>query len=292
MAADSEAPGVVVARHRRRVEVETDDDSLVSCIAGRRLDVLCGDRVLWRRDAHGTAVVTRTLPRTTLLTRINSRGAPEPVAANLTQLVAVVAAVPAPDWFLLDRYLAAAELMGIEAAIVYNKCDVAAAPSDLDTYARIGYAVTAVSAAAGTGVNALAPQLAAHRSALLGQSGVGKSSLLNALVGDDVQAIGALGGRGAHGRHTTTTAVLHRLPGRGELLDTPGVRHYAPHIDAAVDVARGFRELAARAGRCRFADCLHRAEPDCAVKHAVETGAIARARYESYLALVRLNERR
>lgn len=292
MAVASDTPGLVVARHRRRVDVEAGDGGLVSCIADRRLEMLCGDRVLWRRDAHGTAVVTRTLPRATLLTRISSSGAPEPVAANLTQLVAVVAAVPAPDRFLLDRYLAAAELMGIEAAIVYNKCDVAAAPPDLDAYTRIGYTVTAVSAATGSGLDALVPRLAEHRSALLGQSGVGKSSVLNALVGDDVQAVGALGGRGAHGRHTTTTAVLHRLPAGGELLDTPGVRHYAPHIDAAADVARGFRELAAYSGRCRFADCLHRAEPDCAVKHAVEAGTIARARYESYLALVRLNGRR
>lgn len=292
MAAHSEAPGLVLARHRRRIELEAADGTRVSCIADRRLEVLCGDRVLWRRDSHGTALVTRRLPRDTLLTRIDSRARREPVAANLNQLIAVVAPVPAPDRRLLDRYLAAAELMGIEAAIVFNKCDLAAAPPELDVYARIGYAVLSISASEATGLEALLPRLADRRSALLGQSGTGKSSLLNALVGARLQAVAALGGRGAHGRHTTTTAVLHRLPTGGELLDTPGVRHYAPHIDAAADVARGFRELAAYSGRCRFADCLHRDEPDCAVKRAVETGAVARARYESYLALVNVTERR
>lgn len=290
--ADSDT-ALVVARHRRRIEIETADGARLSCIASRSLQVLCGDRVLWQREADGTCVATEALPRETVLTRIDSRGRPEPVAANLTQLVAVVASAPAPDWPLLDRYLAAAELMRISAVIVHNKCDLARPPDRLAEYARIGYTLVATSTAGGggSGLEALAQHLACERSALLGQSGVGKSSLLNALIGESIQRVGELGGRGGHGRHTTTTAVLHRLRGGGELVDTPGVRHYAPYIEHTSDVAHGFREFSAFLGRCRFADCRHRAEPGCAIKGALETGAVSRERYESYLKLAELSDR-
>lgn len=284
--------GLVVARRRRRIEIATADDERLSCIArGRDLHALCGDRVRWRREPDGTAVVVGVLPRDTLLTRVDARGRPEPIAANLTQLVAVVAAVPEPAWPLLDRYLAAAELMGVSALIVYNKRDLAEPPDRLTDYVRIGYRCLATSAARATGLGELAAALLGLRSALLGQSGVGKSSLLNALVGDAVQRVGELGAKGGHGRHTTTTAVLHTLERGGELVDTPGVRQYAPYLDASADIARGFRELAAYRGRCRFADCRHRAEPDCAVKAAVAAGAVSRHRYESYLSLIEVAER-
>lgn len=286
MSAADGGTALVVARHRRRLEIETADGGRFSCIpAGRRLQALCGDRVEWHRRADGTCVVTAALERETLLTRIDKRGRPEPIAANLTQLVAVLAPVPAPDWLLLDRYLAAAELTGIGAAIVYNKHDLAPAPERLAEYTRIGYPVVETSVVAGTGLTGIADLLRGRRSALLGQSGVGKSSLLNALVGERVQAVGALAARGGHGRHTTTTAVLHRLPGGGEIVDTPGVRQYAPYFDDSADVALGFREFLPHRERCRFDDCRHRAEPACAVKAAVEAGTITRARYESYLEL-------
>lgn len=281
--------GLVVARQRRRIEIQTPNGARSSCIArGRDLHALCGDRVLWRREPDGTCVVTEVLPRQTLLTRVDKRGRPEPVAANLTQLAAVVAAEPVPAWPLLDRYLAAAELMRVRVLIVYNKCDLAAPPARLAGYTSIGYALLETSALHGRGLAALTAALAGHRSALLGASGVGKSSLVNALVGDTVQTVGELGKRRTHGRHTTTTAVLYTLETGGELVDTPGVRQYAPYIDEHDDVARGFREFRAYLGLCRFDDCRHRAEPGCAVKAAVSTDAIAPERYASYLSLLDL----
>lgn len=284
----SSSTGLVVARHRRHIVIEADGERL-SCIArSRELRPLCGDHVQWQRNADGTCVVTQVLPRDTLLTRVDGRGRPEPVAANLTQLVAVVAGAPAPIWPLLDRYLVAAELMRAAALIVYNKSDLVAPPEQLGEYERIGYRLAATSVKTGAGLDALAAALAGQRSALLGQSGVGKSSLLNALAGEAIQSVGDLGAKGDHGRHTTTTAVLRRLPNGAELVDTPGVRQYAPYIDDAADVAHGFRELAPYLGRCRFDDCRHRAEPDCAVKAAVEAGTIPARRYETYLSLVDL----
>lgn len=287
------ATALVVARRRRHIEIETAGGERLSCIAGgRRLDALCGDLVRWRREPDGTCVVTGSLPRSTLLTRIDSRGRPEPVAANLTQLVAVVAPVPEPDWVLLDRYLVAAELMGIAAVIVYNKCDLAPPAERLADYDRIGYRIAVTSVAEGSGLAELEALLAGASSALLGQSGVGKSSLLNRLAGESVQAVGALGSKGTHGRHTTTTAELHRLRAGGTLVDTPGVRQYAPYVDDQADLAAGFREFRPFLGSCRFDDCRHCAEPDCAVKAAVEAGQIARARYASYRELLERRARR
>jgi ribosome biogenesis GTPase len=127
--------------------------------------------------------------------------------------------------------------------------------------------------------------MARELSVLVGQSGVGKSSLTNALLGAHAREIGTLTGKGKQGRHTTTTASLLRLPGRGELIDSPGVRSYAPFIPDARRIASGFREFRQYADRCKFADCSHRAEPGCRVKAAVAAGTISAQRYESYVKL-------
>src|SRR5690606_10721674 len=139
----------------------------------------------------------------------------------------------------------------------------------------------------GRGLDGLADALQQDRSALVGQSGVGKSSLLNALLGDLVQDTGELTGKGGQGRHTTSSAVLHRLANGAELVDSPGVRAYAPYIEDPARLQHGFREFRELIGLCRFDNCRHLAEPDCAVKAAVDRGEICRRRYESY---VRLHE--
>jgi ribosome biogenesis GTPase len=284
--------GLVVARHRRHIDVEDVDRSRHLCLARRRdLNPLVGDRVLWHREADGTCVVTEVLDRDSTLTRIDSRGRCEPVAANVTQLLAVAAAAPEPDWFLLDRYLAAAELMYMRGVVVFNKMDlVEQAPDLLHVYESIGYPVHRISVRARAGLGTLGAAMRGHRSAMVGQSGVGKSSLLNALLGERAQGTGALAGKGGHGRHTTTAATLYRLPAGGELIDSPGVRNYAPYIEEPADVQHGFRELREQLGRCRFDDCLHRAEPDCAVKAAVAAGRVDSRRYDSYTKLCALVE--
>ena len=133
-----------------------------------------------------------------------------------------------------------------------------------------------------TGLGRLERLLGGERSALIGQSGVGKSSLVNALLGEDVQRVGRLSGKLLQGRHTTTTSALHRHPDGGEIIDSPGVRNYTPFIDRPGDVQSGFREFAGRRDGCRFDDCTHRAEPDCAIKAALHDGAINPGRYENY----------
>jgi ribosome biogenesis GTPase / thiamine phosphate phosphatase len=279
--------GLVIARHRRHVIVEDERGGQHLCLTlGRSLDLLAGDQVDWERRSDGTAVVKAVASRRSTLTRIDSRGRQERVAANVTQLVIVAAPAPKPDCLLIDRYLVAAELMGAAATLVLNKADLVAEPfAPLEVYRRIGYAVCLTSAKRGTGLPALERRMRTHCNVMVGQSGVGKSSLLNALLGEALQAVGELSDKGGQGKHTTTTAVLVRLPGGGELIDSPGVRGYAPFIADARDIEHGFREFAPFLGRCRFDDCAHRAEPDCALKAAVAAGAVDAHRYESYLKL-------
>lgn len=280
--------GLVVARHRREALLEDESGTtFAALVRGRKLRPLTGDRVSFSLETDGTAVVREVLPRESLLERIDSRGRGEGVAANVSLIAVVLAPQPAPDWQLVDRYLVAAALMQIDAALIRNKLDIE--DSDVDrrarVYAGIGYPCVAVSARTRQGLDALTHVLDGRRAVLVGQSGVGKSSLINALVGDDAQAVGNLSRRRTLGRHTTTAAMLYRLPCGGELIDSPGVRRYAPKIASPADLAFGFVEFRRFQGQCRFNDCSHRNEPGCAVKEAVEEGAISSERYRSYVAL-------
>ena len=284
--------GLVVARFRRHALVESKDHQRYLCqLQSRGLRPVVGDQVQWRREERETGTLEAVDPRSSELKRIDSRGRPETIAANLSQLVIVLAESPAPDWFLLDRYLSAGELAGLKNSILFNKIDLTGTlPSSIGIYEDLGYPVAAISAHEHTGLGPLQSALAGERSAMIGQSGVGKSSLINALMGDALQKVGELSEKAGQGRHTTTTAVLHRLPGGGELIDSPGVRDFAPFIEDAREVQRGFRELLARSPDCRFDDCRHLAEPECAVKLAVASGEIAGQRYESYQRLYELTE--
>jgi ribosome biogenesis GTPase len=289
--------GRVVASHGRDASVlDERSGRAVHCrLQGRRLAVVCGDRVRWSEATTegGGGVIVELLPRRSLLARISGRGEAEPVAANLTQLVAVVAPVPAPDFGLADRYLAAAAWNGLEACVVCNKDDL---PGDepiaaaLEDYARIGYPVVRASKRREDGVDALRTQLAGHTSVLVGQSGVGKSSLTNRLVPGVEAAVAEVTRASETGRHTTTTASLYALPSGGELIDSPGVRDFSPPLPPAREVAGGYREIAAAGAGCRFRDCLHRREPGCAVTAAAAEGRIAPRRLESYRKLLALAE--
>ncbi|MEE8093731.1 MAG: ribosome small subunit-dependent GTPase A [Gammaproteobacteria bacterium] len=284
--------GLVVARYRRHSLIEDDDGDRVVCqFQSRAMNPVVGDQVQWQSEPDGTGIVTEVLPRESVLTRIDNRGNPEIVAANLTQLVVVLAPGPAPDWFLLDRYLGAAALTGLKSVIVFNKLDDNdSPPATLESYRDLTDCICLTSARQKTGLTELAACMATERSALIGQSGVGKSSLINALLGDTRQAVDKLSDKGGRGRHTTTTAVLYGLPGGGELIDSPGVRDYAPYIADPRDVECGFKEFGQFSGNCRFDDCRHLAEPGCAVKAAVAAGGIAARRYESFKNLLELTE--
>lgn len=285
--------GRVVASYGQRLVVEDDGGRRYPAFVARRgLRLVCGDRVRWLAGDTEDRAVVEQLPRQSELRRPDSRGRSEVLAANITQLVVVCAPSPSPDPFIIDRYLAAAEVMGVAAALVANKTDLAAElPAGLaEEYEALGYPVLRVSAATGAGLDALALLLRAQRSLLAGQSGVGKSSLLNALVPGIEAATDGISAATGEGRHRTTATTLYRLSCGGELLDSPGVRDFAPALDDPRLAATGFREIVAAAHDCRFANCRHMKEPGCAVKAAVEDGRISARRYESYRRLLRLTE--
>jgi ribosome biogenesis GTPase / thiamine phosphate phosphatase len=261
---------------------------------GRALSVVCGDDVRCRIDAaHGELHVIEVLPRRSALWRATLRGGAEPVVANLTHLLVVLAPLPAPDLFVIDRYLAAATAGGITATLIVNKSDLgidADLSAELQVYAAAGYRALSCSAETGADVAALPALLGAGSvAALVGQSGVGKSSLVQRLVPEAQIAIGELV-RDEEGRHTTTAARLFELAGGAALIDSPGVRDFAPAVEALDERSLGFVEVARLASGCRFNDCIHMREPGCAVRAAVESGALQARRYESYRRLRRLRE--
>jgi ribosome biogenesis GTPase len=286
--------GRVIASHGRDAVVLDDAGRQTPCrLQGRRLAVVCGDRVRWipASTEGATGLITEVLPRSTLLARIDQRGESEAVAANLSQLIAVVAPMLVPDFGLCDRYLAAAEWAGLRACIVANKSDIddsSGALAALEDYIRIGYPVVRASKRAADGARELGLRLAGEVSVLVGQSGVGKSSLINLLVPGVHARVDEVTRATESGRHTTSTSSLYGVPTGGELIDSPGVRDFAPPLPAPRDIAGGFREIAAAAPRCRFADCLHAREPGCAVIATVDQGGISARRLASYRQLLEL----
>ena len=286
---------LVVATYSRRMQLELPDGRLVDArIKGKRLKPVCGDRV----DAEpipGEAdwLITAIHERRNRLTRPNLRGKVETLAANIDRLLVMAAPAPSPEWSVVDRYLCAAELIGASAAVVFNKIDLDAdegVDAVLDDYARIGYPTLRCSAKSGLEVDAVGRLLRDGVSIIVGQSGVGKSSLINRLLDADRQRVAAVSEKSGEGRHTTVNSAMLKLPGGGAVIDSPGVRDYAPALQTE-EVVVGYREIAAAAQGCRFANCRHLREPGCAVKDAVERGDISRRRYDSYRHLLALTSK-
>jgi ribosome biogenesis GTPase len=285
--------GRVVSSHGRDAVVEDAAQRRIHCrLHGRRLSVVCGDKVRWiAADTEGAAgLITEVGPRRTELARMNTRGKSEVVAANLTQLVSVIAPLPAPDLGLCDRYLAAAEWAGLKACVVANKSDLSEARTllgaALDGYATLGYPVIWTSKRAPGGALELALRLKDEISVLVGQSGVGKSSLINLLVPGVEATVQEISRAAETGKHTTSVTSLYQLPSGGDLIDSPGVRDFAAPLPQPRGIASGFREIARIAANCRFKDCMHLREPGCAVTAATNAGEIPARRIASYRQLV------
>jgi ribosome biogenesis GTPase len=266
-------------------------DKVTCKLRGRKLEVVVGDSVRIEPDRPGGDwTVMERLPRRNVLQRIDSRGLDESIAANLDQLAIVLAPRPLSDPFVVDRYLAGAAYAGIVALLIVNKQDLPPYERELDFVASLeqaGLTAHRVSAHTGAGLDGLQAALTGRRTLFAGQSGVGKSSLFNALSGSEVRITRTLSAASGEGRHTTVSSAILTLPW-GELVDSPGVRDYAPPLVPLRSVQEGYVEIARLAARCRFQDCLHQREPDCAVRAAVDAGTVTERRYESYRRLLNL----
>lgn len=283
--------GLVLSHLGQGLAVEGPDGDVILCHTRRQLGgVAVGDRVLWQLLDDRQGRVEHILPRRSVLTRPAHGGRIRPVAANLDQIVVVVAPEPEPDWLLVDQYAAACEHRDIDVCIVINKIDRVNERRSLETglkpYRGIGYPCHLVSARTGEGLDGLRHTLNQRCSLLAGQSGVGKSSLSNALLPGKNLRTRELSDKAGLGRHTTTAAMLYHLPEGGDLIDSPGVAVFGLAEMSAADLASGYREFREWLARCRFNDCRHLQDKGCAVREAVATQLIDHARYDRFVKLI------
>lgn len=275
----AEERGRVIAHFGLNVEVEDERGERFRCAVRKTApeEPVCGDRVIWQRAVGAQGVITGVLERRTVLRRPTACQGLQTVAANVERIMVVLAA-EGVNTGLLDRYLVAAEAAGIEAGIVVNKIDRLSDPAgvmaDLAHYGRMGYPVYPVSATRGTGLPALEEALSGQVSVFVGQSGVGKSALIGHWVTGNLPKVGEIHLASGQGRHTTTAARFYHLPGGGGLIDSPGVREFGLHGVTRAMVARHYRDISPHLETCRFSNCSHRHEPDCAVREAVSQGDV------------------
>jgi ribosome biogenesis GTPase len=281
-------PGQVVAAHGRHYLVETAEGELLTCFPrGKKSLLACGDRVMLQRAARGQAAVEAVDPRRSLLYR-SDQHRQKLIAANVTQMVVVLAAVPSFYEELLNRCLLAAEHQGIRALIVLNKFDLAReserALDTLGLYATLGYTVLPL--AAKRDIAPLRVHLADHLSVLVGQSGMGKSTIVNGLVPEAAAQVADISLALDSGRHTTTHARLYRLGPDSGLIDSPGMQEFGLAHLTLDELQHAFVEFRPLLGRCKFNDCRHASEPGCAVIEAAQRGAISERRLRVYRKLV------
>jgi len=285
--------GLVVVNYGKNQLVEASDGDLHRCVARRGLpQIVCGDEVEWQATGEQTGVIETLLPRRTTLLRADGNKGHRPLATNIDQVIIEAALEPALDYYLIDKYIVAAELANTTPLVVINKSDLIR-PEDRERidrliaeYRAIGYSALLTSALENTGITEFTERLTDKTSILVGQSGVGKSSLIKRLLPARDIAVGRLSAASGLGKHTTTSTTLYRLPRGGNLIDSPGVRDF--HL-GEVDrngLADGFREFQAYRGQCRFNDCRHLSEPGCAINAAVADGKLLDRRMESYRRLL------
>ncbi|MCA1937364.1 MAG: ribosome small subunit-dependent GTPase A [Dechloromonas sp.] len=283
--------GRVVAAHGRQYIVETGDGTRLPCFPrGKKSEVACGDEVEFARSSADQGVIEKILPRRSLLYRSNEIRQ-KLIAANVDQLVVVVASEPAFSDDLVTRALIAAESEDIEVLIALNKCDLtdrlAEARRQTAVFTALGYRVLELSAL--LHAEDMRPHLQGRTSVLVGQSGMGKSTLVNALIPEARAATREISQALDSGKHTTTHATLYHLDADSHLIDSPGLQEFGlGHLDRG-EIEYAFREFRPYLGQCRFRDCRHDREPDCALRPAVEAGTVEKSRFASYRRLVGLD---
>lgn len=285
--------GIVISRLGKHADVEAIDGTQHRCNIRRTIhSLVTGDWVVWRaaihRDTKG--IVEAVHQRTSVLTRPDYYDGLKPIVANINQIVVVSAILPELSLNMIDRYLVACETLKINPLLLLNKIDLLA-PSErqlieatMEVYQHIGYPVLLLSSYTQEGIEKLQQMLSGHISIFTGQSGVGKSSLLNTLLFEQQQPIevGDISDISGLGQHTTTASRLYHLPQGGDIIDSPGIREFGLWHLEAEQVTQGFIEFLPYLGRCKFRDCKHAFDPGCALRMAVDQGKISTVRFNNY----------
>lgn len=284
--------GTVIAVFGRNYLVETADRKILTCvIRGKKSGVACGDCVEFKKTTPGQGVIEKVNPRNTLLFRSDAFRE-KIIAANISQLIIVVAAIPSFSEELVNRCLVAAENQHINAIILLNKADLVAPTRDtkekLSLYQQLGYPLITLSAT--HDVSPLIPYLNGHVSVLAGQSGMGKSTLINVLIPEAKRATAGISTALDSGCHTTTHARLYHLEEENsQIIDTPGIQEFGIHHIKDSSLAWEFVEFRSFLGKCKFHNCKHTHEPDCALIDAVSKGLISDRRLSFYRKLLPRN---
>ena len=287
-----EQEGLVITHYGSQLDVEClhgdQKGQIFRCHLRANIErLVTGDRVAWRAGKELTGIIVAALPRHSVLNRPDPRGELKPIAANIDQIIVVFSPLPKPSTMLLDRYLVAVELSHIEPILLLNKYDLINKDEQhlipmIQRYRDIGYTVLTSSTVNNQGLNELHEVLDQRISVLVGQSGVGKSSLINSLLPGADLRIGDVSENSGLGIHTTTSARLFHIPSGGELIDSPGIREFGLWHLKPNELIHGFRDITPFLGLCKFRDCNHQAEPGCAVLKAVKDGSITKQRFDNY----------
>ena len=282
--------GIIIARFSKAAIVMDENNDVHRCHLRPNLaHLVAGDRVLWQKNEQ-VGVVSTQLERQSEIKRPDVRGQLKAVAANVDLIVIVIAPEPEPFGNLIDRYLVAAYLAGIDTVIALNKSDLVATNKEsralLKRYETIGHTVIETGPD-DQSTSALNDLLGDQTAVFVGQSGVGKSSMINRLIPDQELRVGALSESVLKGKHTTTTTEVFLRPEGGLIIDSPGIREFGLQHVAPGDVAPGFKEFHPFIDHCKYRDCRHLVEQGCAVLAALEAGSISKERYDSFVNIVK-----
>lgn len=284
--------GVVISRFGKQADVESDDGAIHRCHIRRTVSSLVvGDHVVWRPSNDGlSGIIEAAHQRTSVLSRPDYYDGLKPIAANIDQIIVVSSILPELSLNIIDRYIVACETIQIKPILVLNKIDLLnedeyqATDKQMDIYRHLGYEVFLVSSYTHEGIEELGHQLEDKTTIFVGQSGVGKSSLLNHYLCESLPNIevGAVSELSGLGQHTTTAARLYHFPRGGHVIDSPGVREFGLWHLTPDQITNGFIEFADYLEHCRFRDCKHDGDPGCAIEAAVNEGKIAKVRFDNY----------
>lgn len=278
--------GLVIVRYGQRLLVENETRDLIQCTTRSNIDLsIAGDLVIFQMIDQHTGVVTALLPRYNELRRSHKL-----VAANIDKLWLIVALEPHYQFELIDRYLVVAENAKLSIGILINKIELstnlAQVKHQFEMYVAAGYCVNYLSVKNQLKIDEFKTQLENKTQIFLGQSGVGKSSLINLLIPNLNLRINEISSKSKLGKHTTTATTLYHIPSGGNLIDSPGIREFKLDNLSNKEILSGFKEFQPFIGLCKFRNCAHINEPNCAIKDAVKSGKIHQKRYQSYLNLI------